>query len=77
MSSALRGIWDAVFGLLVEDGMLAAGTLVALAITWAVSTLVPEPAHDEVGWLLVVMLSGLIVFNLRAAGRNALRAVRG
>lgn len=77
MSSVLRGTWDAVSGLLIEDGSLAVGILVALAITWLVSALVPEPAHDQIGWLLVAILVGLVLFNVRAAGVNARRVIAG
>jgi len=30
-----RGIWSTLVGLLIEDGQLAIGALIALAITWS------------------------------------------
>jgi thiosulfate reductase cytochrome b subunit len=73
--SNLTGIWDAVWGLLVEDGSLAIGIVVALAITWAAAVALGEGAHDVVGWLLLAMLAVLVVFNLQAAGRRARRTI--
>ena len=71
--SSVRGIVDAIWGLLVEDGSLAVGIVAALAITWAAAVALGEGAHDVVGWLLLAILTGLIVFNLQAAGRKARR----
>jgi len=69
--SSLMSVWDAVWGLLVEDGSLAIGIVVALAITWVAAIVLGEGAHDVVGWLLVAMLTALIMVNLQAAGRKA------
>jgi len=69
--SSLMGVWDAVWGLLVEDGSLAIGIVVALAVTWVAAIVLGEGAHDVVGWLLVAMLTALILVNLQVAGRKA------
>jgi hypothetical protein len=69
--SSVAGVWDAIWGLLVEDGSLAVGIVVALALTWAAATALGEGAHDIVGWLLLAMLTVLVLFNLQAAGRKA------
>jgi len=69
--SSLMSVWDAVWGLLVEDGSLAIGIVVALAVTWVAAIVLGEGAHDVVGWLLVAMLTALIMVNLQAAGRKA------
>ena len=69
--SSLMSVWDAVWGLLVEDGSLAIGIVMALAITWVAAIVLGEGAHDVVGWLLVAMLTALILVNLQAAGRKA------
>jgi fucose permease len=69
----VKGIWDAVWGLLVEDGSLAVGILVALAITWVAAVLLDDAARNFVGWLLLAMLTALVVLNLQAAARNARR----
>ena len=76
-SGTLKGVWDAVSGLLVEDGALAVGIVAALAVTWLLSTLLADPAQDQIGWLLLAILVILVVFNLRAAGRSARRASGG
>jgi hypothetical protein len=71
--SSLAGAWEAIWGLLVEDGALAVGIVVALGITWVAAAALPESMHDQVGWLLLAMLTVLVVLNLRAAGRKARR----
>jgi len=73
--SSLRGIWKAVWGLVVEDGSLAGGIVFALGATWLAAVLLAEPARDQVGWLLLAMLSVLVVLNLRAAGQSVRRRV--
>ncbi len=73
--SNLKGVWEAIWGLLVEDGSLAVGIVVALAITWTAAVVVSEAVRDQIGWLLLVMLTLLIVFNLQAAGREARRKI--
>lgn len=72
-SGTLKGVWDAVWGLLVEDGSLAAGIVAALAVTWVAAVLFADPLRDQLGWLLLAMLVVLVVLNLRAAGRAARR----
>lgn len=71
--SSLAGILEAVWGLLVEDGSLALGIVVALGLTWAAAAALPDSMRDQVGWLLLAMLALLVVFNLRAAGLKARR----
>ena len=71
--SSVRAVAGAIWGLLVEDGSLAVGIVVALATTWIASVVLPEAAADQVGWLLLAMLVVLVLFNLRAAGQNARR----
>lgn len=73
--SDLAGAWEAVWGLLVEDGSLAVGIVVALAIAWAAAATLPDAARDQVGWLLLAMLAILVVLNLRSAGLKLRRAV--
>jgi hypothetical protein len=76
-SGALRGVWEAVSGLLVEDGALAVGIVAALAVTWLLSTLLADPAQDQIGWLLLAILVILVLLNLRAAGQSARKASGG
>ncbi len=75
MSSALRGIWDNTYGLLVDDGQLAVGAILALAITWLVAASGTDALRDNAGWLLLVLVVVLVVANLYRAGRNARRRV--
>ena len=74
-SISFKGIGKALWGLLVEDGSLAGGIVVALAITWIAAVVVSEATRDQIGWLLLVMLTFLLAFNLRAAGRKARRTI--
>ena len=75
MSSALRGIWDNTYGLLVDDGQLAVGAILALAITWLVAASGTDALRDNAGWLLLVLVVVLVVANLYRAGRNARRRI--
>ena len=72
-SGTFKAIWETVWGLLVEDGSLAVGIVVALAVTWVMSRLLADPAQDQIGWLLLAILVVLVVLNLRAAGLSARR----
>ena len=71
--SSLRSIAETIWGLLVEDGSLAIGIVLALGATWLAAVVLPRPALDQIGWLLLGLLSVLIVVNLRAAGQRARR----
>jgi hypothetical protein len=74
MFNSINGVREAIWGLLVEDGSLAVGIVVALAVSW----LVAAGGHglvDLAGWILVAMLLVLLVANLYRAGRNAARRV--
>ncbi len=75
MSSAIRGVWEQLVGLVVEDGQLAIGIVIALALTWLLSTL-GDSVEAFIGWLLlalliVVLLSNLVITARRAKGRIA------
>lgn len=71
MSDGLRGGLLAVWELLVEDGRLAVGIVAALAMTWLSALLLPTDLRNLSGWFLLVLLTSLIVVNLRTAGRRA------
>lgn len=65
----LRAIWGTLYGLVVDDGSLAIGIVVSLAIAW----LAVRSVGDATGWLLLALLIVLVVANLYAAGRRARR----
>jgi hypothetical protein len=67
--------WEQVYGLLVEDGQIAIGTLAAFAAAAAVSVLggqlQSEMIRNAAGPVLFVLLMTLLLVNLYAAGRRA------
>ena len=63
-----RSIWSTLVGLLIEDGQLAIGALLALAITWALANAGGASAQQVAGWVLLVMVLVLVVANLYRAG---------
>ena len=69
----MRAVVEAVWGLLVEDGSLAVGIVVTLAITWATAVVVRDDWRPSVGWLLLGMITALVVVNLALAGRRGRR----
>ena len=69
-------MWEAVSGLLVEDGSLAIGIVAALAVTWILSAVVSDGTRDDVGWVLLGLLVILVTFNVQAAGRRARHLTR-
>jgi hypothetical protein len=66
-----RGLWSTLVGLLVEDGQLAIGALVALAIAWAIAATGGDGGRSVSGWALLVMVLALVVLNLYRAGVRA------
>ncbi|GAC1460399.1 MAG: hypothetical protein NVS1B1_02220 [Candidatus Limnocylindrales bacterium] len=75
MSSFLGGLWSNTFGLLVEDGSLAIGIVVTLAVTAAIASVAARP--DLAGWVLLLGLIVLLVVNVYRAGLRARRAISG
>ncbi|TMC70238.1 MAG: hypothetical protein E6J13_09780 [Chloroflexi bacterium] len=70
-----RTLWSTLYGLLVDDGQLAIGALVALAITWGIAYAGGDGGRDVTGWVLLVMVLGLVVANLYRAGVDVRRRV--
>jgi hypothetical protein len=73
--SFLNAAWEQVYGLLVEDGQIAIGTLAAFIACGAISTLAGNLGSDSlrsaVGPLLFVLLMSLLLVNLYSTGRKA------
>ena len=71
----VAAVWENVYGLLVDDGWIASGTLIALVIVglWAVVTGANGGLRDLAGPLLFAMLMALMLVNLYATGRTAAR----
>ena len=63
-----KSIWSTLVGLLIEDGQLAIGALVALAITWAIAYFFGDRGRDASGWVLLALVLALVVVNLYRAG---------
>ena len=70
----LHAVWTNIWDLLVEDGSIAVGTLVALALT-GVCAAIPA-VRDAGGWLLLALLMGLLLANLLRAGQRARARLR-
>jgi uncharacterized membrane protein YfcA len=71
----LAAAWEQVYGLLVEDGQIAIGTLAAFLACAALSALAGSLGSDSlrtsVGPLLFVLLMTLLLVNLYTTGRKA------
>jgi hypothetical protein len=71
----LAAAWEQIYGLLVEDGQIAIGTLAAFVACGAVSTLAgnigSESLRNSAGPLLFVLLMTLLLVNLYTTGRKA------
>jgi hypothetical protein len=67
----LLAAWEQIYGLLVEDGQIAMGTLVAFGLAAAWSAFGGEDLRDAAGPILFVLLMGLLLVNLYTTGRKA------
>jgi hypothetical protein len=71
----LASAWEQIYGLLVEDGQIAIGTLAAFIACGAISALGGNIASDSLrngaGPLLFVLLMTLLLVNLYTTGRKA------
>jgi hypothetical protein len=68
----LKAIWENTYGLLVDDGRLAAGAVLGLIVTWMFAILAPnETLQPLAGPLLLTWVCALLLSNLYAAGRKA------
>jgi hypothetical protein len=67
----LQAAWEEIYGLLVEDGQIAIGTLAAFLVAAAWSAVVGEGLRTSTGPLLFVLLMTLLLVSLYATGRKA------
>lgn len=67
----LAAAWEQVYGLLVEDGQIAIGTLVAFVATAIYAYFVGDELRNSSGWLLFILLMTLLTVNLYGTGRKA------
>ena len=72
MSDLLRGVGETLIGLVVEDGQLAIGIVVALALVW-IAAATSAAALDISGWVLLALLMSLLATNLVLTARRAKR----
>ena len=70
----MRAIWETAVGLLVEDSQLAIGVVLALVITWALSTLVAG-VGPLIGWVLLGLLLAVLFVNLIITARRAKKRI--
>ena len=71
----LAAAWEQIYGLLVEDGQIAIGTLVAFIAAGALSALAGSlgevALRNSAGPVLFVLLMTLQLVNLYTTGRKA------
>jgi hypothetical protein len=74
VSAFLASAWEQVYGLLVEDGQIALGTLAAFAAAAGVSllggSLGNQALRNSAGPLLFVLLMALLLVNVYTAARK-------
>ncbi len=70
----LAAAWEQIYGLLVEDGQIAIGTLLAFVGTAIYAYLVGDELRNSAGWLLFTLLMALLLVNLYTTGRKAYAA---
>jgi hypothetical protein len=70
----LAAAWEQVYGLLVEDGQIAIGTLLAFIGTAVYAYLAGDQLRNSAGWLLFTLLMALLLVNLYTTGRKAYAA---
>ena len=68
--SFLKGAWEQIFDLLVEDEQIAIGTLAAFVAAGAWSALVGDAWRDSAGPLLFALLMSLLLINLYMTARR-------
>ena len=72
MMGFVGAAWEQIYGLLVEDGQIAIGTLLAFIAVAAYSFLAGEgDMRNAAGWILFVLLMSLLLVNLYTTGRKA------
>jgi len=63
-----KTVWSTLVGLLIEDGQLAIGALIALGITWVLAAAGGDQTQQILGWALLAMVLVLVIANLYRAG---------
>ena len=71
----LKAVWVQVWDLLVEDPLLAFGTLIALMATglWSLLADAHPTVRDAGGWVLLVLVMVVLLTNLYIAGLRAVK----
>jgi len=71
----MKEAWEQIYGLLVEDGQIAVGTLAAFVAAGAVAALGSRLHNDllrnSAGFVLLILLIALLLVNVYTAGRKA------
>jgi hypothetical protein len=70
----IHAAWEQLYGLLVEDGQTAVGTLLAFGATAVFAYLADDALRDAAGWVLFALLMGLLVVNLVLTARRIRRS---
>jgi hypothetical protein len=68
----IAAAWEQVYGLLVEDGQIAIGTILAFLGAAGYSVVAGQTElRNSAGWLLFALLMSLLLVNLYTTGRKA------
>jgi hypothetical protein len=67
----LASAWEQIYGLLVEDGQIAIGTLAAFVVAALWAAVAGEDLRDAAGPLLFVLLMSLLLVNVYTTGQKA------
>ncbi len=71
LDSILRGIVSQSVGLIVDDGFIAVGAVIALVVTGLLASASIEAVHDALGIVLFAIVTAVLLGSLARAGRSA------
>jgi multisubunit Na+/H+ antiporter MnhE subunit len=69
----LRSIVQNVIGLIVDDGLVVLGAIVALLVTWLLTSIGPDIPHLLIGVILFLLVAVSLLASLLRAARDAHR----
>lgn len=73
LGSIARGVVETLVGLIVDDGLVVVGALLALVVTGLLANLAPAIPHWLFGLLLFLLVAATLMGSLLRAARRARR----